>query len=354
MYTRSRPNFYRITSAYRRFHIDVGDPLAHHGGQKHRLYGEISGNPNGPVVLCLHGGPGAGSNPATRQFFDPDHYCIVQFDQRGAGRSQPWASMEDNTTAHLVADIETIAEYLALDRFILFGGSWGSTLALAYAAAYPNRVQAMVLRGIFLGRPRDIEWFLLGMEGVHPEAHATLLNHLAPHERTNAKSILDAYVDRLMSSDKSIAYAAAHAWSNYEDAAATIGDNRARKRHMAWSESQRQAGDAPLSYPQMAQQAEHHALAISRAEAHYLHNNLFLPPAGLLSLANSWQHIPGYIVHGRYDMVCQVQGAIALANAWPRAELKILDDAGHSTFEDSIAKHLLATMETLKTLPRDA
>ena len=350
MYTHSRPNFYRITSAYRRFHIDVGAPLPSHRGQRHRLYGEISGNPDGPVVLCLHGGPGAGSNPSTRQFFDPDHYCIIQFDQRGAGRSQPWASMEDNTTPDLVADIETIACHLELEDFILFGGSWGSTLALAYAAAYPKRVRAMVLRGIFLGRPRDIEWFLQGMEGVHPEAHATLLNHLEPHERTNAKSILNAYVTRLMSPDKTVAYGAAYAWSNYEDAAATIGDNKARKRHMAWSENQRQAGDASLTYPRLAQHAEHYALAIARAEAFYLQNNLFLPKDGLLSLADRWQHIPGYIVHGRYDMVCQAEGAVALANKWPRAELKILDDAGHSTFEDSIAKHLLATMENLKAV----
>ena len=351
MYTQSRPNFYRITSAFRRFHIDVGDPMPGHGGRRHRLYGEISGNPNGPVVLCLHGGPGAGSNPSTRQFFDPDHYCIIQFDQRGAGRSQPWASMDDNTTPHLVADIEAIALHLQLEDFILFGGSWGSTLALAYAAAFPQRVRAMVLRGIFLGRPRDIEWFLQGMEGVHPEAYATLLDHLDPHERTDAQSILEAYVTRLMSSDKAVAYGAAHAWSSYEDAAATIGDNKARKRQMAWSENQRQAGDAPLIYPRLAQHAEHYALAIARAEAFYLHNNLFLPEEGLLSLAENWQHIPGYIVHGRYDMVCQVQGAVALASKWPRAELKILDDAGHSTFEDSIAKHLLATMEKLKTLP---
>ena len=260
--------------------------------------------------------------------------------------------MEDNTTPDLVADIETIACHLDWKIYSVWR-IMGINTRAGTPPAYPKRVRAMVLRGIFLGRPRDIEWFLQGMEGA-PRSPRHLLNHLEPHERTNAKSILNAYVNRLMSPDKAVAYGAAYAWSSYEDAAATIGDNKARKRHMAWSENQRQAGDDSLTYPRLAQHAEHYALAIARAEAFYLHNNLFLPKDGLLSLADRWQHIPGYIVHGRYDMVCQAEGAVALANKWPRAELKILDDAGHSTFEDSIAKHLLATMENLKRPSPDA
>ena len=347
MLTRSRSQFYQVTSAFRRFELDVGMPLNDHQGRQHRLYGEMSGNPEGPVVLCLHGGPGAGSNPATRQFFDPDHYCIVQFDQRGASRSQPWASMEQNTTDHLVEDIEHIAKELQLDRFILFGGSWGSTLALAYAGRYPERVTAMVLRGIFLGRPRDVEWFLMGLEGVHPEAHAAFVAHLDAAEQTDAKSILAAYTRRLMSSDRHVSLAAAKAWSSYEDAAATLRDNRERKYQMTQFDCARRGIRRRATGEQKTNSS---VLAIARCEAHYLSNNLFLPSQGLLACAQRWQHVPGTIVHGRYDMVCQVQGAYELAKAWPKAELKIVDDAGHSTFEDSIADQLLGTMEKMKSL----
>lgn len=292
----------------------------------HRMYWETCGNPAGVPVLFLHGGPGAGASPAHRRFFDPDHYRIVIFDQRGAGRSAPLGSLEDNTTPHLIADIEKLREHLGIERWIVFGGSWGSTLALAYGEAHPGRCLAFVLRGIFLCRPSEIEWFLYGMRAVFPETWESFAAYVPVEERHD---LLSAYRRRLEHPDPAVHMPAARQWSLYEGACSTLLPSGDALRHF---------GDDVV------------ALGLARIEAHYFAHDIFLPPDSLLGRVDRIRHLPCVIVQGRYDMVCPAVSAFDLKAAWPEAVLQVVPDAGHSAWEPGIRARLVAAMERLKTL----
>ena len=293
---------------------------------RHSLYWEQSGNPAGVPVVFLHGGPGAGASGAQRRFFDPAHYRIVIFDQRGAGRSTPLGELVDNTTPHLIADIERLRQTLGIERWIVFGGSWGSTLAIAYAEHHAERCMALALRGIFLCRRSEIDWFLNGMRSVFPAEWAALAGHLPEAERGD---ILAGYHRRLIDPDPAVHMPAARVWSGYEASCSTL-----------------------LPNPELVAsfQTDVMALGVARLEAHYFMNDIFLPPGSLLANADELRDIPGFMVQGRYDMVCPIVTAQDLHAAWPEAEYRIIDDAGHSAFEPGIRAALVEAMERFKTL----
>lgn len=284
----------------------------------HQLYLEESGNSQGIPVVFLHGGPGAGCEPFQRRFFDPERYRIVLFDQRGCGKSTPHAELTDNTTQDLVADIEQIREHLGIERWLVFGGSWGSTLGLVYAETFPERVLGLVLRGIFLCRPRDIHWFYQdGASYVFPDYWQDYLAPIPAEERGN---MVEAYYARLTGDDEITRMAAAKAWSSWEGRTATLLPRQSVIEHFA----------APFT-----------ALSLARIECHYFINNSFMEPDQLLKQASRLKGIPGVIVHGRYDVVCPVEQAFALHQAWPEAQLKVVADAGHSATEPGIVEALV-------------
>lgn len=293
--------------------------------RQHQVYWEVSGNRTGVPVVFLHGGPGAGASPMHRRFFDPAHYKIVIFDQRGAGRSRPHGELDDNTTPHLVADIERLRTYLGIESWAVFGGSWGSTLALAYAQAHPGRVRALVLRGIFLCRKLEIDWFLYGMRFVYPEAWRRFSGFIPEAERGD---LLDAYARRLNNPDPATHMPAAHQWSVYEGSCSTLMPSPSTVAHFS---------------------EDNVALGLARIEAHYFQNNIFLPNNALLENAGKLRGIPGFIIQGRYDMVCPIVSADDLYQAWPEAEYIVVPDAGHSAWEPGITAQLVAAMERLKT-----
>jgi len=290
----------------------------------HVMYWEQVGNPRGKPALFLHGGPGAGAGAVHRRFFDPDFWRVVIFDQRGAGRSRPLGSLENNTTDDLVSDIETLRRHLGVERFLLFGGSWGSTLALAYAQAYPTRVLGCVLRGVFLGRPHEVAWFLYGMAAVFPDAYANFVGFLPENERGD---ILGGYLRRLTHSDQAVHLPAARAWSVYEGSCSTLMPS-------------------PETVTSFAQ--DRTALGLARIEAYYFAHGLFLPPEGLLGRIDAISHIPAEIVQGRYDMICPPRTAFELAAAWRSARLTIVPDAGHSALEPGIRRALVAAVERFR------
>jgi proline iminopeptidase len=292
----------------------------------HRMYYEESGNPRGAPVLFLHGGPGAGAAPAHRRFFDPAHYRIVIFDQRGAGRSTPLGELADNTTPHLVADIEKLRETLGIERWLVFGGSWGSTLALAYAEAHPERCSGLILRGIFLCRRSEIDWFLYGLRNLFPEAWRAFADTIPEAERGD---LLRAYHRRLTDPDPAVHMPAARAWSTYEGSCSTLLPSPETVAYFA--------GDVV-------------ALGLARIEAHYFMNDIFLPENALLD--NVWRirGIPGVIVQGRYDAVCPTVSADDLHRAWPEADYHIIPDAGHSAWEPGICAALVRACERFKTV----
>ncbi len=290
----------------------------------HVMYWEQVGNPRAPAALFLHGGPGAGAGAVHRRFFDPDSWRVVIFDQRGAGRSTPLGSLAANTTAHLVADIETLRRHLGIERWLLFGGSWGSTLALAYAQEHPERVAGCVLRGIFLGRAEEVEWFLHGLGRVFPEAQAAFLGFLPEAERADP---LAAYLRRLTDPSPSVHLPAARAWSIYEGACSTLLPS-------------------PETVTAFAQ--ERSALGLARIEAHYFAHNLFLPPEGLLGHMHRLDGIRAEIVQGRYDMICPPRTAFDLAAAWPGARLSLIPDAGHSALEPGTRRALIAAVDRFR------
>jgi proline iminopeptidase len=295
-------------------------------GDGHVMYWEQVGNPRGKPVLFLHGGPGAGAGAVHRRFFDPSIWRVVIFDQRGAGRSRPLGELAANTTPHLVADIETLRKFLGIERFLLFGGSWGSTLALAYAQAHPQAVAALVLRGIFLGRPPEVEWFLHGLARVFPDTHGAFVNFLPEAERGD---ILGSYLARLTNPDPEIHGPAARAWSVYEGSCSTL---------------------LPSFETVAAFAQDRTAIGLARIEAHYFAHDLFLPPGGLLAHMAAIRHIPAEIVQGRYDMICPAQSAFDLTAAWPMARLTIAPDAGHSALEPGIRAALIAALERFRAL----
>ncbi|MCY7389738.1 MAG: prolyl aminopeptidase [Burkholderiales bacterium] len=298
----------------------------------HTMYFEQSGNPAGMPVVFLHGGPGSGASPAHRQFFDPDFYRIVIFDQRGAGRSTPHGELRDNSTPQLVDDMETLRTHLGIDRWMVFGGSWGSTLALAYAEHHPQRTTALILRGIFLCRQSEIDWFLSGLKHIFPEAWRKFVGHLAgnSHARVaddEAGAILKAFHALLTNPDPAVHMPAARIWSMYEGSCSTLLPNETLVANFG---------------------SDRMALGLSRIEAHYFVNDIFLPRNFLLDNIGKIRHIPTTIVQGRYDMVCPIISADDLARAFPEADYHIIDDAGHSAFEPGVRAKLIETMEKLK------
>jgi proline iminopeptidase len=294
----------------------------------HVMYWEQVGNPRGMPALFLHGGPGAGAGAVHRRFFDPSFWRVVIFDQRGAGRSRPLGSLEANTTDHLVGDIEALRQHLGIERWLLFGGSWGSTLALAYAQAYPFRVTGCVLRGVFLGRREEVEWFLHGLSALFPDAHAAFVSFLPEDERGD---ILGAYLRRLTDPDPAVHMPAARAWSIYEGSCSTLLPSP----------------DTVTSFAQ-----DRTALGLARIEAHYFAHNLFLPDettsGGLLGGMARIAHVPAEIVQGRYDVICPARTAFDLAAAWPAARLTLVPDAGHSALEPGIRRALVAAVERFR------
>ncbi|HEU4670898.1 MAG TPA: prolyl aminopeptidase [Dyella sp.] len=285
----------------------------------HTLYYEQSGNPNGKPVVFLHGGPGGGVNPKCRRFFDPARYRIVLFDQRGCGRSTPHAELTDNTTWHLVADIERLREKLGIDRWQVFGGSWGSTLALAYAESHPGRVTELVLRGIFMLRRWELEWFYQkGADALYPDAWETYLSAIPEAERGD---LMSAYHRRLTGDDAAARVAAARAWSVWEGATSFLWQD---KGHIE------------------ASGEDEFALAFARIECHYfVHGGFFEHDDQLLRHVDRIRGIPAVIVQGRYDVVCPLRSAWDLHRAWPEADLRIVQDAGHSAFEPGILHELV-------------
>ena len=292
----------------------------------HAVYWEVSGNPAGRPVVFLHGGPGAGASADHRRFFDPAHYRIVLYDQRGAGRSTPLGELADNTTGHLVADIEALREHLGIARWMVFGGSWGSTLGLAYAQAHPDRVTALVLRGIFLCRRSEIDWFLYGMRQIYPETWRAFAEFLPEAERGD---ILAAYHKRLVDPDPAVHLPAARAWSTYEGACSTL---------------------LPSPETVAAFGADRMALGLARIEAHYFANDIFLPENALLEGIDRIRNVPAVIVQGRYDVVCPIVTADELHRAWPEADYRVIPDAGHSALEPGIRRALVAATERFKEL----
>jgi proline iminopeptidase len=290
----------------------------------HTMYWEQSGNPDGAAALFLHGGPGAGATAVHRRFFDPAHWRIVIFDQRGGGRSTPLGETRDNSPDHLVADIERLREELGISRWVVFGGSWGSTLALYYAETHPERCAGLVLRGIFLCRQIEIDWFLYGMQAVFPEAWRSLAGFLPESERGD---ILGAYHRRLIDPDPRIHMPAARAWSLYEGACSTLLPN---------PETLAAFGEDRL------------ALGLARIEAHFFTRHLFSGERDLIRRIDRIRHIPGVIVQGRYDMICPIRSADELARAWPEAEYVIVPDAGHSAMEPGIREQLVQATDRMR------
>lgn len=292
----------------------------------HTIYYEQCGNPEGQPVIFLHGGPGGGIVPEYRRFFDPSAYRIVLFDQRGAGKSTPHAELEENTTWHLVADIERLREHLKIEKWTVFGGSWGSTLSLAYTETHPERAQALVLRGIFLCRKKEIDWFYQeGASAIFPDVWQQFLQLIPEDERDD---MLHAYHRRLTSDDEQMQLEAARAWSVWEGSTSKLFPDSNLIEHFA--------------EPQMA-------LSLARIECHYFVNNIFLESENqLIENVGKIRHIPAVIVQGRYDVVCPMMSAWDLHEAWPEADLQIIPDAGHSALEPGIVSALVEATDKFK------
>ncbi|MDF2183051.1 prolyl aminopeptidase [Neptuniibacter sp. CAU 1671] len=289
----------------------------------HTLYAEESGNPNGIPVLFVHGGPGGGCSPQHRRFFDPEKYRIILFDQRGCGRSTPHACLEDNHTQALIDDMEQIRNQLGIDEWLLFGGSWGSTLSLLYAQAHPERVIGLILRGIFLCRQQDLNWFYQqGADAIFPDYWQDYLQPVPPLKRDN---LLKAYHELLTSPNEVARMAAAKAWSVWEGRCSTLDPNPDVVEHFA---------------------DPHVALAMARIEAHYFINHAFIEADQILQNCSTIAHLKTIIVHGRYDMVCPLNQAHALYQELPESELHIVRNAGHSAFEPGITDNLVRATDS--------
>lgn len=292
----------------------------------HTLYYEQCGNPDGKPVVFLHGGPGGGVNSKCRRFFDPEAYRIILFDQRGCGRSTPYAELTDNTTWHLVADIERLREHLGVARWQVFGGSWGSTLSLAYAETHPEHVTELVLRGIFMLRRSELEWFYQGgADTIYPDAWESFL---APIPEVERGDLMSAYYRRLTCADEATRIEAAKAWSVWEGATSYLHPDQTRIQS---------SGE------------DHFALAFARIECHYfVHGGFFEHDDQLLRNVGRLRDIPAVIVQGRYDMVCPIRSAWDLHRAWPEADLRIVQDAGHASFEPGILHELVEATDRFR------
>ncbi|KFJ42733.1 prolyl aminopeptidase [Francisella philomiragia] len=284
----------------------------------HTIYFEECGNPNGKPALFIHGGPGGGIQPSYRQYFNPDKYRVILVDQRGCGKSTPFAELRENTTQNLIEDFEKIRKKLNIDKWMLFGGSWGSTLGLAYAQAYPEVVTELVLRGIFLGREKELSWlYQHGASMVFPDMWEKYIEPIPAEQR---KDFISAYHSILTGDDEKLKQQAAVAWSVWEASTSKLFvDKKSIDRY----------GEDKFS------------LAFARIECHYFKNKLFIEEAQLLNEAYKIKDIPGVIVQGRYDMVCPAVSAWDLHKVWPNAELDIIADAGHSISEPGILEALV-------------
>lgn len=293
----------------------------------HNLYYEQCGNPEGQPIVFLHGGPGGGLVPDYRRYFDPAVYRIVLFDQRGSGQSTPHANLEDNTTWHLVSDIEQLREHLGIENWHVFGGSWGSTLALSYAQTHPQRVRSLVLRGIFLCRPKEIRWFYQqGASAIFPDVWEQYLNVIPEGERDD---MISAYYRRLTSDDEAVRVEAARAWSVWEGSTSKLFPDPDTIAHF----------DDP-----------EFAIAFARIECHFFTNNAFFDTDNyLIENVGKIRHIPAIIVQGRYDVVCPMMSAWELHRAWPEAEFHVIPDAGHSASEPGIINALVDATDRFKT-----
>ena len=309
--TSQRRTLYPAIEPYKSGHLDVGDG--------HRLYWELCGNPDGKPVVFLHGGPGGGSSPDHRRQFDPARYNILVFDQRGCGKSTPYASLEANTTWHLVEDIERLRELVGVDKWMVFGGSWGSTLSLTYAQKYPERVTELVLRGIFLFDQYEVDWLYKegGASAVYPDKWDEFVSLIPEGERGD---FVEAYRKRLTSDDPDEQLRTAKAWSAWEGATVTLLPSPATIEHFTSREV---------------------AVAIARIENHYMANNGWLEPGQLLRGADKLRNIPGVIVQGRHDTCTPPKAAWALKKAWPEVELNIVPDGGHLYNEPGILDGLI-------------
>lgn len=290
----------------------------------HTLYWEECGNPNGAPVLFLHGGPGSGLSPLHRQFFDPTHYRIVLFDQRGSGQSTPLGEYRNNTTQLLIEDIEQIRKMLDIEQWLVFGGSWGSTLALAYGQAHPQCCMGFVLRGIFLCTTSEIDWFMHGMGYFFPKERALFVSHIPPDEHGD---LLQAYSKRLFSDDAAVCGAAARSWSRYEGSCLHL-----------------------LPHPQEVEAfgSDAVALGVGRLEAHYFYHKGFFSEDQLVRNVDRIRHLPAIIVQGRYDVICPPTTAFRLHRAWPEAVLTVVEDAGHAASEPGIAGALVEATDQFK------
>lgn len=315
--------FYPEIKPYQRHQIAVEPP--------HELYVDESGNPDGIPVLFVHGGPGAGCGKYDRRFFDPEIYRIVLFDQRGAGRSRPHAELSNNSTQKLVADIDVIRTHLGIEKWVLFGGSWGSTLSLVYAQTYPERVLGLILRGVFLCRPQDLQWFYQdGASRIFPDYWADFVQPIPADERHD---VIAAYHRYLTGDNEIQQMSAAKAWALWEGRCATL----------------RPSQEVVDSFTE-----PHRALSLACIEAHYFVNHAFLEKDQILRNAAQLAGIPGIIVHGRYDMICPLDNALALHQAWPDSQLQIIRDAGHASRELGIVDALIhATDDLAKRLRHD-
>jgi len=291
----------------------------------HTIYWEEVGNPQGIPVIFLHGGPGAGLSPQHRRFFDPRHYRVILFDQRGAGKSTPAGETRNNTTQLLVADIERLRELMAIDQWLVFGGSWGSTLALAYGEAHPERCLGFILRGIFLCTPLEIDWFIDGAQWFHPEIHEEFAAPIPHDERDD---LLQAWYKRIMDDDPAVYWPAVRAWSRFEG-----------RRVFLMPQPEEPSSDAL-------------DLGLGRLEAHYMANLGFFGEDELLRNLDRIAHLPAVIVQGRYDVICPPFTAWRLHKRWPGSVVKMIPDAGHGAMEVGISRELVAATEQFRRFGR--
>jgi proline iminopeptidase len=292
----------------------------------HTIYYEECGNPKGQPAVFVHGGPGSGVQPEHRRYFDPKHYRIVLFDQRGCGKSTPHAELEENDTWALVEDMESLRQHLGIDKWLVFGGSWGSTLGLAYSETHPERTTHLVLRGIFLLRPWEIDWlYQQGADALFPDYWE---KYLEPIPKADRGDLLNAYYRKLTDPDKRVQVEAAKAWSQWEASTSKLIIDQKLIDDF---------GD------------EHHAIAFARIECHYFVNNGFMEPNQLLRDAANIENIPTVIVHGRYDVVCPLRNAWELKKVLPKAKLVISPTSGHSAFEEENASALIEATDSFRT-----
>lgn len=302
------------------------EPYKHgylHVGDGHEIYWEECGNPSGIPVLFIHGGPGAGCRPNDRRIFNPSYFRIILFDQRGCGRSRPAFSLEANTTGHLVEDIEKIRGHLQVDKWIIFGGSWGSTLGLVYAIKYPDACTSLVLRGIFLGRERDINWYFSGTRQTYPDYWENLNKFLPDEERGN---LLEAYYKRVTNINEEISAPAAESFCRFEFSCANLIPNSALMDML---------------------KDKSFVLGFARMECHFFKHNCFLPDEYILENLSRIAHLPITIIHGRYDILCPLAHAYDLALLLPHSDLQIIEASGHSFSETAIRKALVSAMDKI-------